>query len=185
MSGRLKQITGPAAEPVLPADLRTFGRIPSEVIDATLTPLIKTARQQAEAHQNRAFITQTWELVFDSFPDCPIQMPLPPLISLVSSKITDINGTVTTMTLTDFITDTSGGKGAISLKYNKTWPAVIPERAGVVLRFTCGYGADGSLVPDRVRTAITLGALWYFDHPSEPMTDAFFLELDSDAIRVV
>lgn len=185
MSGRLKQITGPVQEPVTVDDLRLYGRISSDVTDAALASLLASARQQAENYQNRAFITQTWELVFDSFPDYPVQIPLPPLVFLVSVTITDITGTVTPMTLTDFITDTSGGKGTISLKYNKYWPSVIPERAGVVIRFICGYGADGSDVSERVKLAIYLGALWYYDHPGEPMTPAFFAELDPDAIRVV
>jgi len=185
MSGRLKLITDAAIEPVTPADLRSFGRISSEVVDADLIPLIVTARQLAENYQNRAYVTQTRELVFDAFPDCPIQIPLPPLISLVSVVVTDINGTVTTMTLTDFVVDTSGACGQISLKYNKSWPSVIPERAGVVIRFTAGYGAVAELVPGKIKTALTVGALWLYDHPGEAMTDLFYTLLNDDRVQSV
>jgi uncharacterized phiE125 gp8 family phage protein len=182
MSGRLKLYAGPAIEPVSVADLRLFGRISSDVTDATLTPLIVSARKQAEKLQNRAFVTQTWDLVFDSFPTCPIRIPMPPLISLVSVTITSITGAVTTMTLTDFVVDSSGGCGQISLKYNKYWPSVITERAGVVIRFTCGYGAAAANVPDDLQKAVAVGALWLYDHPSEPMTKLFYDLLGSDGI---
>jgi len=185
MSGRLKLITGPVGEPVLPEDVRLYGRISSDVTDATLNLLIASARQEAEGYQNRAYIAQTWELVFDSFPICPIRIPLPPLISLVSVAITDISGTVTAMSLTDFIVDSSGANGSINLKYGKNWPSVIPEYAGVVIRFTAGYGDSDFVVPDRVKTAIILGAVYRYDNPGGPMPDAFFMELDLDKIQTV
>lgn len=185
MAGRLKLITPPALEPVLPADLRTFGRISTDIVDATLTPLIKAAREAAEGYQNRAYITQTWELVFDDYSYLPLDIPLPPLISLVSVAITDINGVVLSpaFAITNFVVDTSGGgKGRIALKYGKYWPSVTPERAGLAIRFTCGYGAAAANVPDRIKTAIILGALFRFDNTESEMPEAFYRELDSDRI---
>jgi uncharacterized phiE125 gp8 family phage protein len=182
MGGRLKRITPPAVEPVLPADLRTFGRISTDVADATLTSIIKMARELAENYQNRAYITQTWELIFDEFPALPLDIPLPPLVSLVSVNVTDIDGVTTAMTLTDFTVDTSGGKGRIFLKYGEDWPSVIPEYAGVVFRFTCGYGSAGASVPSATLIAIELGALWIYDHPGEAMTEAFYRILDPERV---
>lgn len=182
MQGRLKLITGPAVEPVLPADLRTFGRLSSDVADGTLTPLIKAAREAAEAYQNRAYITQIWELIFDGYPCGVIDIPKPPLVSLTSVTVTDINGTVTAMNTADFVVDTTAAKGSISLRYGKYWPGVIPERAGVAIRFTCGYGAAGANVPDRVKIAIALGALFRYDNAEGEMPEAFYRELDPDRI---
>jgi uncharacterized phiE125 gp8 family phage protein len=184
MEWRTKLITAPATEPVTPADLRLFGRIPSDVSDATLTPLIKSAREAAEDYQNRAYITQAWELIGDTIPTCDIDLPLPPAIALTSVTITDTTGTATTVPTTDFTLDTSGGKARLSLKYGKNYPAVTPEKAGVAIRWTCGYGA-ASAVPERIKTAIILGALWYYDHPAEPMTEAFFKELDANRLTPV
>jgi uncharacterized phiE125 gp8 family phage protein len=185
MSGRLKLITKPAIEPVTVDDVRLFGRMPDDVDDEAIEPLIASARKAAEEYQGRAYITQTWELVFDSFPACPIQIPKPPLLTLVSVQVTDITGSLTTMTLTDFLVDPSGACGTISLKYGKSWPAVIPERAGVVIRFTCGYGPAASDVPDRVKMAIIFGAVFrHFDTESQ-LPDAFYRELDDDCIRMV
>lgn len=185
MDGRSQLITGPAIEPVVPADLRLYGHLSADVSDATLTPLITAARQMAEDHQNKAYLTQTRELIFDGFPATPIRIPHPPIISLVSVKITDITGAVTTMTLTDFIVDMSGGVAQISLKYGKYWPVVIPEWSGVAVRYTCGYGATATTVPEIVKTAIILGALFRYDNADAPMTAAFFQLLDFDQIRPV
>ncbi len=59
---------------------------PYSTEDDEITQIIKTAREYCEGFQNRAFITQTWELWYDSFPaEDYIKIPLPPLISISSS----------------------------------------------------------------------------------------------------
>jgi uncharacterized phiE125 gp8 family phage protein len=181
MAGRLKLITPPASEPVTAADLKAYGRIPSDAADADLVKLIKSAREAAEKHLNRALITQTWELVYDGFPCLPLAMPMPPLATLVSINVTDINGATTALTLSDFIVDVSGVKGSLALKYGKFWPSLIPEYAGVAIRFTCGYG-EATAVPERMATVIKLGALWYYDHPDEALPQGFFDELNPDRV---
>ncbi len=181
MAGRLKLITPPATEPVIPADLRLFGRIPGEVEAAQLEPLIAAAREAAEAHLNRAIITQTWEMVLDYYPCCPISVPLPPLISLQAVTITDIAGNTTTMQTTDFVVDASGCKGEISLRYGKSWPSVTPERAGVVIRFMAGYG-DADAVPQRIKEAIIVHALAAYDSPGEPVPEVFYTLLNADRV---
>lgn len=185
MAGRLRLITPPATEPVTSTDLRLYGRIPSDVPDLALAPLITAARQQAEQYQSRAYITQTWELVFDGFPVGAIALPVSPLLGLTSVTVTDITGTVTTVPTSDFVVDTSGSVGTISLKYGKSWPSVTPEKAGVVIRFTAGYGATDTDVPDRVKTAIILAALWRYDNTDAELPKAFFMELDSDRVGQV
>lgn len=186
MTGRLKLATPPATEPVLPADLKTFGRIPADVADATLTPLIIAAREAAEEYLNRALITQSWDMVLDGFPCGLIHLPRPPLISLTSVTVTDVAGSVTAMNISDFVVDTSGAVGSIALKYGKYWPSVIPERAGVVIRYSCGYG-DAAAVPQRIKTAIIYGALWQYDHPGENIAypQAFYDLLSIDRIEPV
>jgi uncharacterized phiE125 gp8 family phage protein len=185
MAGRLKLITAPASEPVTTADLRAFGRISEDVPDATLVPLIIAARQQAEAHLNRALINQVWELIFDRFPRMPVSIARPPLVSLTSVTITDITGSTTTMATSDFVVDTSGVCGMLALKHGKAWPAVTPETGGVAIRFTAGYGAAAADVPETFRIAIMLGALSLRDNPLEPLPKAFFDMLTPERVMPV
>lgn len=53
-------------------------RVPVSLEDTLLSGFITAARQYSEGFQNRAFITQTWELALDDWPGT-IQVPLPPL----------------------------------------------------------------------------------------------------------
>lgn len=60
---------------------------PYSTEDDLIESLITAARQDCEAFQNRAYISQTWELWMDSFPEeDPFEIPLPPLqIPLVTA----------------------------------------------------------------------------------------------------
>jgi uncharacterized phiE125 gp8 family phage protein len=185
MAGRLKLITGPAAEPVTAADLRAFGRISSDVLDATLTPLLAAARQLAEDYLNRALINQTYELVYDDFPDLPFSLPMPPLSALTSAKVTDTTGAVTTMDNSDFVVDSSGGMASMNLKNGKAWPAVTPGYAGVAIRYVTGYGATGASVPDSIKLAIKAAALSMYDNPSADFSAVFHALLDPERVMPV
>lgn len=76
-------------------------RAPVSLEDTLLTGFITAARKYCEGYQNRAYITQTWELILDAFPDSVIQVPLPPLqfvsISGLISVIALANGLKTTI----------------------------------------------------------------------------------------
>lgn len=178
-------ITPPTVEPVVPADVRQYGHMSADVSDAMLTPLITAARMNAEKYQSRAYITQTWDLVCDNYPPLPIKLPTPPLLALLSVTITALDGVITTMDITKFRTDKSGGVGCISLLYGEAWPITLPEWAGVVFRYTCGYGATAVTVPLLTRQAIIFGALWMFDHADESLPPAFFQLLSPDRIELV
>jgi len=65
------------------------------VEDDLINALIATARQYAEDFQNRAYISQTWELWLDKFPDKNyIEIPLPPLQVPAITAGTFVTGTV-------------------------------------------------------------------------------------------
>ena len=75
----LKLITPPAIEPVSLPEIKQHLRIDSDLEDALLLDFITAAREYCESYQNRVFITQTWDLFLDDFPDSPFKIPLPPL----------------------------------------------------------------------------------------------------------
>ena len=62
-------------------------RAPVSLEDTLLTGFITAAREYCEGYQNRAYITQTWKLLLDEFPDSVIQIPLPPLQWPLASAI--------------------------------------------------------------------------------------------------
>lgn len=126
--------------------------------DPYLNALITAARQWCESFQNRVYITQTWQLILDSFP-CGdvIELPNPPLQSVTSIKYYDVDSTEATFTSDDYEVDIYGFPGRIVLGYSKSWPSTTFRTAnGVIIEFVAGYGAAASSVPATVKHAMKL-----------------------------
>jgi uncharacterized phiE125 gp8 family phage protein len=153
----LKLVTPPAAEPLTLAEAKAHLRVDSASEDDLITGLIKAAREWCEEYQNRAYITQTWDLCLDAFPESPSYLPKPPLQSIASFKYYDKEGTEHVFDAADYVVDTAGFKGRISLAYGKSWPSVtLQPMNGVVIQFVAGYGDAVTDVPERIRSAIKL-----------------------------
>ena len=132
--------------------------------DAYLNALITTARKYCEGYQNRAYITQTWEMSFDYwFDNDVIAIPKGNLQSITSIIYKDYAGTNTTISATDYVVSTRGVLGCVCPAYNKSWVTftAYPLDA-IVIKFVCGYGATASTVPETVKQAMyLLISHWY------------------------
>lgn len=162
---------------------KEFIRLDGEESDNNIPKLLKTAREEAEKFQNRAYLTQTWELSFDTFPTMPLELPRPPLQSLVSVKVHGADGTETTMDINDFIIDYDSEPGRITFKSGKTWPAVILREINAVkVQFKAGLiSADN--VPEMVKTAILVYAAHRYENPDgDDVPKAFYNLLWPDRI---
>ncbi len=162
----LKLKTAPTVEPVSLTEAKLHCRVDHTTEDTLITSLITTARIFCEKQQNRALITQTWEMYLDGFP-CKdyIEIPLPPLQSVTSVTYYDTEDNPETFT--DFDTVTERFVGSIVLKYGKMWPQTIlrPSNA-VVVEFIAGYGLAVA-VPQNVKQAmLLLIGHWYMNRES-------------------
>lgn len=118
---------------------------------------IRSSRIYAENYTHRAFVTQEWQLNYDSFPDSEIEIPKPPLISLDSVKYVDTDGILQTLVQdTDYEAVLGGETGKIRLVSGKSWPATKTTLNAVQIAFTAGYGASPVNVPENIRQAIRL-----------------------------
>ena len=153
----LKLVTPPATEPVSLSEAKEHSRITGTDEDELITTFIETAREYCEEYQNKAYITQTWDLSLDEFPDSPYSLPKPPLQSISSIKYYDQDGTEYEFNASDYLVDTASVKGRVSLAYGKSWPSVtLQPMNGVIIQFIAGYGDAGSDVPKRIRNAIKM-----------------------------
>ncbi|MGE5553301.1 MAG: head-tail connector protein [Betaproteobacteria bacterium] len=158
-------ITPPDVEPVTLQEAKAHLRIDGTEEDALITALITAAREYCEACQSRAYLEQTWELVLDAFPkEAYIELPRPPLRSIVSVKYIDKDGAETTWDPTNYVVDTASQPGRLVLAYGKTWPAVTLRPAGVRVQYKAGYGTAASAVPARVRQAMLLLIGHWYEH---------------------
>lgn len=185
-----KMTVAPAAEPVPLAEVKAQARIDTTVDDALISDFIVGARQWVEKYTSRALITQTWQLWIDLWPaatelwwdgvrDGPvtgldqisyIALPRAPLQSVNSVQYFDNTDTPTVWDPANYYVDTVREPGRLALRIGATWP--LPSRLtnGIMVEYVCGYGADGSYVPETIKTAIRqLVAHWYV-HRGEALT---------------
>lgn len=159
----LKLITAPTTEPITLTEAKLHCKVETDADDNLITALITAAREYCEGRQRRAYITQTWELWLDAFPDEPyIKLPRPPLVSVSSVKYYDINDSPTTISSGDYYVDSKSEPGWVSLNTGVSWPSTTLRPVnGVCITFVAGYG-DAEDVPQMVKQAMLLiiGA-WY------------------------
>lgn len=133
---------------------------PTSDEDDLLTALIITAREYCEGLQNRAYITQIWQLWLDDWP-CGdyIRVPLPPLQDINSIKYYDTTNTEATMDEDDYFIDDKSEPGRVVLAYGSTWPTTTLRPANAVcVEFVAGYGDSAADIPAKVIQAIKLKA---------------------------
>lgn len=147
----LQLITPPAAEPVTLADVKAHLKIDTADEDALITTLITAARARAEWHTGRAFITQSWILRLDAWPQDGIaEIPLPPLQAVSEIAVTAPDGVRTVLDLSHYFVDTAAEPGRIV--FDELQRRTRSHDA-VEIAFTAGYGTV-SAVPAAVREGI-------------------------------
>ena len=153
----LKLITAPTVEPVTLTEAKAQLRVDWSDEDAQISSYILAAREYCEGFQNRALITQTWDLWLDDWPCTDrLKVPLPPLQSVTNIKYYDTDNVEYTLATAEYFVDDKSEPGRVVLAYGKTWPSTTLRPAnGVVVRFVAGYGLAVS-VPQKVKQAMLL-----------------------------
>lgn len=154
----LTLVTDPAKEPVNIALARSHCRVSDTEDEILIQSLISTAREYCEGYQNRAYITQTFELWLDRWPcSDKIKIPRPPLQAVNSIKYYGTDDTEYTMATADYFVDIKSEPGRVALGYSKTWPTTtLRPTNGVCIEFDAGYGDASDDVPKRVKQAMLL-----------------------------
>jgi uncharacterized phiE125 gp8 family phage protein len=168
----LLQITPPDVEPVTLAQAKKQLEIDDLILDDDEfieDMLIPSATLDIEATVHRPMITRTMELQLDGFPACArVELPLPPLQSVVSVKYLDAAGVEQTWAASNYVVDAPSGPwplpGCVRLAYAATWPTARSEPNAVRIRFLCGYGDDPSFVPGGLKTGVLLALAELHQH---------------------
>jgi uncharacterized phiE125 gp8 family phage protein len=155
--------------------------------DVYIGALIKVAREYCEKYQSRTYITQTFDLYLDEFPNeleryralgelrernyrpftdfhqMAIKLKRPPLQSVTSVKYYDQYGVANTLDPSAYIVDLVSEPGRILPAYGLTWPTTLLQPVnGVAVRYVAGYGDDATTVPQGVKQSmLMLIGYWY------------------------
>ena len=158
----LRQVAPPSVEPILLAEAKAHLKVEATAEDALIQGWIVAARQLVEAETRRAMTPQDWELRLTGFPGrCePVELPLPPFISLLSISTYDAAGTATVLSADGWQVDAPSGDFATpALVYPGTtafWPTSVARlRGSVRIRYRAGYAGPGT-VPASLRAAMFL-----------------------------
>jgi len=151
-----KRDTPPSEEPVTVDEVKKYARVAHAVEDSIIAQWIKAARLLAENYQHRSYVTQTYRLVYDSFPPECIDFPRPPLVSVESVKFFDEDDVESTFASSNYFVDLISEVGRLALNQDVDYPTVdLRPINAVIIDFTTGYG-DAADVPDDVKNAIFL-----------------------------
>jgi hypothetical protein len=180
-------LTGPATEPVTPAELRLHLRESATGLpDAEAGVLIETARQFLEDQIGVALITQSWTLTMDSWPQgqspwwegtrqgaigdlyshivSDIGPPRWPLASVTSITTYDDTDAPTEVVVANvFNVDTQSTPGRIALKNGATWPEAMRGINAISIVYVAGYG-DATYTPAPMKRAVLQIAAGLYTH---------------------
>lgn len=192
---KLKLITPPTIEPVTVDDVKPQLRIDETDtdFDAILSPLIVAAREWCEEYQNRAYITQTWELALDHWPndyqnnrvwlgDRYVKLPRPTLQRVESVTYTDVDGETTDWD--GYAVDTYSEPGKVVP--NDSWPRVkLAPVNGIRIQYVAGYGDTADDVPQKIKQAITLLTVhWFENGMCDPPPAVYYLLAQNRVIPI-
>jgi uncharacterized phiE125 gp8 family phage protein len=175
------QTSAPALEPISTAEAKNFLRVDSDLTadDLLIAMLVSSARMDAETLTGRSFISQTYRVVFDSFPSMAgmvvpygVQYSLPanaillergPVISVESIIYTAMDSSTQTMPTADYtvtgistLGDLRPPLARITPVFGKIWPIPLPQIGAVTVNYTAGYGATAAAVPAGIRSWILM-----------------------------
>lgn len=167
MFSGLQIVTPALTTPVSVADAKAHSRILTDLDDQLLAGYISSATRRCENICKRAFMPQTWSYSLSHFPGRSnptgyqllsepnryysfnhIEIPLPPLLSIVSFTYLDTAGTSYNMTqgfgnlVGNYILDTAPEPGRIVLPFSGIWPTtILLPGSPIQIVYTCGYTA--------------------------------------------
>jgi uncharacterized phiE125 gp8 family phage protein len=157
---------------------RRAARANGTAMDAEITEKVQGIIEDAEHETGRAFVTQTWRVTLDSFPDA-IKLPCPPLVSVEYVKFYDAAGVQQTLDPQDYQVDDKSEPGYVVPAAGTRWPATAPGINRVEVQYVCGYGDSDAAVPAAIKSYI-LGQL---ENAYFPNSNAQFLTRLLDRVR--
>lgn len=148
-------ITAPTVEPVTLAEVKSQLGIKTVDTDSDtqLTRRITEARKWAEGHMRRSLMPQTHELRLDAFVE-QIDLPLPPVASIVSVKYLDSDGALATVDAADYVLEDFPLLPFVRPAYGVSWPGTQGETSAVRVQYVAGH-AVSALAPAKTITGIT------------------------------
>lgn len=186
--GALHVVTAPQGEPISLDEAKRHLRVSVDDDNDLIQSHLESARERVEIETGRQLLTGTFELWLDSAPGLQsswgqdglawwgsnqpwmnwgpwlnrlfIDVPKPPLLSVVSITYVDTSGVTQTWDPTLYQVHKPYGptahRGKIRPAFGVSWPVTRDQMDALVVQFTAGYGTTGASVPQPLRRAILM-----------------------------
>lgn len=138
----LKVVTAPSTEPVTLTQAKLHCRVTGSDEDDLITQLIVAARQNAEQITGRSLAEQTLALYLDAWPQYDdIELLRPPVTSISSVQYYDTDGTLQTITSTNYALDDKRDQDVHWLlpAEDYTWPDANDVANAIIVTYAAGY----------------------------------------------
>ncbi|HRI77403.1 MAG TPA: head-tail connector protein [Alphaproteobacteria bacterium] len=166
--------TAPSGFPVSLEEAKLQLRVDAETEDDLIEWLIAAATDAAEKFTGRVFLTRTFQMYLDRWPSQAaqrewwdgvregadvgdpvraIELPYPPLASVVAVTVYDDNDGAAVWPASNYHIDNKATPGRLALRMGGTIPLPTKTINGIEIEYTAGYGAAGN-VPVLIKQAI-------------------------------
>lgn len=154
------QVEGPAVEPVLLPEMKTYLRVDDDAENDLIAGLVTAARLMVEAASRRVLVAQKWRLMLHQWPSSSsLALPLSPLIAIDKVEVFDATGLATPLAAQAIEVDSDDDPPRI---FFLDTPPPGRSRHGIAVDFRAGYGALAEDVPAPLRLAIkVIVARWF------------------------
>ena len=148
-------ITPASTYPVSLTEAKSHLKIDTSADDTYITSIIKAATQLSEEYTNRFFIDTVIDQTCSDF--AQLQTLFKSKVSAVAHvKYYDSDNSLQTLSATIYDTQLQYEPSQIQLADDKSFPEITKRNDAVVARYTVGYGASASDVPEIIKQAILL-----------------------------
>jgi len=162
---RYRRTVEPSVEPVTIDEFKAHARIDYDDQDTVIAGLITAARTWCEEYLQRSFITTTWTLTTDDFPQNDyIHVQRANLIAVTSIQYVDTNGSTQAWSSSHYRVDAYNEPPRIQPAYGAWYPFARDISNAVTITFTAGYGATAASVPQTIKQAILMLASHWFEN---------------------
>jgi len=162
MPSALNRTVAPTSEPVTLPNAKKHLNVLLPDDDTLIRDLLKAAREQFEDRTGRVLMTQTWEQLFDWFPNT-IQLLRSPVQSVTKIEYIDTEGVTQTLATSEYVLDAKSEPARIVEAFGKSWPTTRDTVNAVTVTFLAGY-TTAALVPPSIKAAIKLMLGHLYEH---------------------
>jgi len=176
----------PATQPISLSEAKSHLRVDGDDEDTMIDLLIAGAVDHIDGWSGilgRCLVTQTWEIYADSFAKL-MRLPLAPIASIDSIKVTDSSAIVTTIAAANYDLYADGLGSFVRFKDAYSFPSDLAEVQAISISFVAGYGAAAD-VPGAIKSALLLMIGHAYEHRESVVTGTIATELPMSAASLL